>query len=52
MSHPTDLSVLQLTPLDLLIDLHLPNPRQGPGGDAQTRADAVAGLVREWVRQL
>lgn len=22
--------------LDLLIDLHLPNPRQGPGGDAQT----------------
>ena len=22
--------------LDLLIDLHQPNPRQGPGGDAQT----------------
>jgi SAM-dependent methyltransferase len=36
MPHPTDLSVLQLTPLELLIDLHLPNPRQGPGGDAQT----------------
>lgn len=25
-----------MDPLDLLIDLHLPNPRQGPGGDAQS----------------
>lgn len=26
-----------MTDLDLLIDLHLPNPRQGPGTDAATR---------------
>lgn len=31
--------------LDLLIDLHLGNPRQGPGGDDQTRLAArLAGL--------
>jgi ubiquinone/menaquinone biosynthesis C-methylase UbiE len=31
--------------LDLLIDLHLANPRQGPGGDAQTElALRLAGL--------
>ncbi len=34
--------------LDLLIDLHLNNDRQGPGGDDQTRlAIDIAGLDRE-----
>jgi SAM-dependent methyltransferase len=34
-----------VTPLDLLIDLHVRNDRQGPGGDAQTRrALELAGL--------